>query len=152
MECSVTEFENSKFFRIIQSAIYLNLDSLISELYYCLSGSLINGKLELIYFDGPAEMEKAVRILTATDILFNCLGGKFRVINVPEDKIEDIIWFVKLFAYLESETSIWELSKKDKIYKPSKDVKSVFSNERIKYIVDISELRFLYRTVEVLVN
>jgi hypothetical protein len=144
--------EISKFSRLIQVAITHNLDEVIRELYYCHSGGLINSNLELIYYDQPEEFERVVRILTIVDVLFNCIDKKFVVNNVPKERVEQVDWFVRLFAYLQSESSLWEISPDDKLYPPSEDCKKVFDNERMLVKVDLSKLLFFYDTIEVIIH
>lgn len=144
---------NSKFFQLIQKAITMNMDNeTLSELFYAHEAKLISEKLELNYIDNPPEMERAVRILAILDIALLNRKGTFVVNNCPEEKRKDFEWFVKFFAYLEAITSQWELTENEIDYPAGEDARNVFEDGRVKYIVNIDDLKFLYPEVIVSFN
>ncbi len=143
--------ENSKFSRLIQVAFKENFDpQFIQDAYSLLESEVISDNLELLWKDSPELMESGIRFLVQADILTRKFQQTIPVKNCPPENRDSFSWYVKLFGYLESEVSNWEVNDNaDFIFTPSKDCERTFQDGRITLDLDVSKMRFLYFNVVV---
>lgn len=137
---------NSKFFQLILDAFTANDNETPKDLFKI--ADYVDDDFVIQWIDEGEIMEATVRILTDMDIQYHNLYAHFKVANVPEDKQVYWEWFIKTFAYLESETSNWDLDE-ETVFKCGIDHKEMLMKLGDYTEEQLEELYFLYPQVTV---
>jgi hypothetical protein len=136
----------------VNNALQLGLTDLVREFYLLETNGYIDQNLHITLVNGMdiELLERIVRFYCKVRFYLDKDFDTITIFGITNSQVEFIRWFIKFFYYLES-MELAELNPNHSCYRSNKEVKSVFNSEFANYQIDISNKRFIFNSVNVVV-